>query len=43
VRLQPIDPLRIDFSYFNQELRLSSEPGEQPAYGNYNVHLPMDI
>jgi outer membrane receptor protein involved in Fe transport len=40
---KPIDPLHVDLSFVAQESRLNSEPGEQPALGDYLVQRPLDL
>jgi iron complex outermembrane recepter protein len=39
---KPTDALHLDLSFVAQEVRLNSEPGAQPAYGDYVVQRPLD-
>ncbi len=40
---QPMDSLRVDFSFAAQEARLNAEAGAQPAFGDYVVQRPLDL
>ena len=42
VTWHPMDPLRVDLSYVAQEVRLNSEAGAQPAFGDYVVQRSLD-
>jgi iron complex outermembrane receptor protein len=42
VSWKPIDDLRIDASYARQSVTLNSEPGAQPAFGDYVLQRPLD-
>ena len=42
VAWRPTDPLHVDLSFVAQEVRLNSEAGAQPAYGDYVVQRPLD-
>ena len=42
VTWKPIDPLHVDLSFVAQEVRLNSEAGAQPAYGDYVIQRPLD-
>jgi outer membrane receptor protein involved in Fe transport len=42
VSWKPLAPLHIDLSFVAQETRLNSEPGTQPAFGDYVVQRPLD-
>lgn len=39
---KPSDSLHLDLSFVAQEVRLNSEAGAQPAYGDYVVQRPLD-
>ncbi|MDB6087342.1 MAG: hypothetical protein JWN85_126 [Gammaproteobacteria bacterium] len=43
VTWKPSDSLHVDMSYAAQEVRMSSEAGAQPAFGNYVVQRPLDL
>jgi len=43
VTWKPTDALRVDVSYIDQESRLNSEAGAQPAYGDYVIQRPLDL
>ena len=42
VSWKPIDPLHVDLSFVAQEVRLNSEAGAQPIYGDYVVQRALD-
>jgi iron complex outermembrane recepter protein len=43
VAWKPIDALHVDLSYAAQEVRLNSQAGAQPAFGDYVVQRPLDL
>ena len=43
VSWKPTDALHVDASYVAQEVRLNSEAGAQPAFGDYVVQRPLDL
>ena len=43
VTWKPTDSLHLDLSYVAQEVRLNSEAGAQPAYGDYVIQRPLDL
>ncbi|MEA3181519.1 MAG: iron complex outerrane recepter protein [Gammaproteobacteria bacterium] len=43
VSWKPTDSLHIDWSYVAQEVRLNSEAGVQPAFGEFVVQRPLDL
>jgi iron complex outermembrane recepter protein len=42
VSWKPSDPLHVDLSFVAQEVRLNSEAGAQPAFGDYVVQRGLD-
>ncbi|MDB6010441.1 MAG: hypothetical protein JWL65_2691 [Gammaproteobacteria bacterium] len=43
VTWKPTDSLHLDLSYVAQEVRLNSEAGAQPAFGDYVIQRPLDL
>jgi iron complex outermembrane receptor protein len=40
---KPTDALHLDLSYVAQEVRLNSEAGAQPTFGDYVIQRPLDL